>query len=74
MLRIVADFEFSESLELSIGGESFEFVAGRPLRLFFSYRHTEQTLAKRLAKHSLAIGAEQIDSSAEEGVFRVERA
>ena len=74
LLRIVADFEFSKSLELSIGGESFEFAAGRPLRLFFSYRHTEQTLAKRLAKHSLAIGAEQIDSSAEEGVFRVERA
>ena len=73
LLRIVADFEFSESLGLSIGGESFEFAAGRALRLFFSYRHTEQTLAKRLAKHSLTIAASQIDSSAEEGVFRVER-
>lgn len=73
LLRIVADFEFPESLELSIGGESFEFAAGRALRLFFSYRHTEQTLAKRLAKHSLTIAASQIDSSAEEGVFRVER-
>ena len=73
LLRIVADFEFSESLELSIGGESCEFAAGRALRLFFSYRHTEQTLAKRLAKHSLTIAASQIDSSAEEGVFRVER-
>jgi hypothetical protein len=50
-----------------------EFAAGRALRLFFSYRHTEQTLAMRLAKHSLAIAASQIDSSAEEGVFRVER-
>ena len=73
LLRIVADFEFSESLGLSIGGESFEFAAGRALRLFFSYRHTEQTLAKRLAKHSFTIAASQIDSSAEEGVFRVER-
>jgi L-histidine N-alpha-methyltransferase len=73
LLRIVADFEFSEALELSIGGESCEFAAGRALRLFFSYRHTEQTLAMRLAKHSLAIAASQIDSSAEEGVFRVER-
>jgi hypothetical protein len=27
----------------------------------------------RLAKHSLAIAASQIDYSAEEGVFRVER-
>ena len=73
LLRIVADFEFSESLGLSIGGESFEFAAGRALRLFFSYRHTEQTLAKCLAKHSFTIAASQIDSSAEEGVFRVER-
>ena len=73
LLRIVADFEFSEVLELSIGGELCEFAAGRALRLFFSYRHTEQTLALRLAKHSLAIAASQIDSSAEEGVFRVER-
>ncbi len=73
LLRIVADFEFSEALELSIGGELCEFAAGRALRLFFSYRHTEQTLALRLAKHSLAIVASQIDSSAEEGVFRVER-
>ena len=73
LLRIVADFEFSESLELSIGDELCEFAAGRALRLFFSYRHTEKTLAMRLAKHSLAIAASQIDSSAEEGVFRVER-
>ena len=73
LLRIVADFVFSEALELSVGGELCEFAAGRALRLFFSYRHTEQTLAMRLAKHSLAIAASQIDSSAEEGVFRVER-
>jgi uncharacterized SAM-dependent methyltransferase len=73
LLRVVADFEFTETLQLSVGGESVEFAAGSVLRLFFSYRHTEQTLAKRLAKHGLAIAAEQIDSSGEEGVFRVER-
>ena len=73
LLRVVADFEFTETLQLSVGGESVEFAAGSVLRLFFSYRHTEQTLAKRLAKHGLAIAAEQIDSSGEEGVFRVKR-
>lgn len=73
LLRIIADFEFSETLQLSVGGESVEFAAGSVLRLFFSCRHTEQTLAKRLAKHGLAIVASQIDASAEEGVFRVER-
>jgi len=70
LLRIVTDFVFSESLELSIGGESFEFAAGRPLRLFFSYRHTERTLARSLAKHGFNIVASQVDSSVEEGVFR----
>ena len=70
LLRIVADFEFSESLELSVEGESCKFAAGRALRLFFSYRHTEQTLVKQLAKHSFTIAASQVDSSAEEGVFR----
>ena len=74
LLRIVADFEFSETLQLSIGGESVEFAAGRTLRLFFSYRHTEQILANCLGRHSLSIVVSQIAPSAEEGVFRVVRA
>ena len=72
LLRIVADFEFSESVVLSAAGESIEFTAGQTVRLFFSYRHTDRTLAKRLAKHGLVIADSQIDASGEEGVFRVE--
>ena len=72
LFRIVADFEFSETLQLSVGGESVEFAAGSVLRLFFSYRHTGQSLANCLAKHGLKIVASQVASSAEEGVFRVE--
>ncbi len=74
LLRVIADFEFSETLQLSIAGESVEFAAGHALCLFFSYRHTEQTLAKRLARHGLDVVVSQIDSTEEEGVFRVERA
>ncbi len=73
LLRIIADFEFSETLQLSVAGESVEFAAGHALCLFFSYRHTQQTLAKYLAKHGLNIAASQIASSGEEGVFRVVR-
>ncbi len=74
LLRIIADFEFSETFQLSVAGELVEFAVGQALCLFFSYRHTEQTLAKRFARHGLGVVVSQIDSTAEEGVFRVERA
>ena len=74
LLRIIADFEFSESVVLSVAGESIEFTAGQTVRLFFSYRHTERTLAKRLAKHGLVIADSQVDATGEEGVFRVKQA
>ena len=70
LLRVVADFVFSKALELTINGETVECVAGRSLRLLFSYRHTERTLTRSLAKHGFSIAASQVDSSAEEGVFR----
>ncbi|MBC8245113.1 MAG: L-histidine N(alpha)-methyltransferase [Verrucomicrobia bacterium] len=72
LLRIVANFKFLNTVRLRVADESVEFAAGRSLRLFYSYRHTEQTLAKRLAKHGLAVADSEIDASAEEGVFRVE--
>ena len=70
LLRVVADFVFSKALELTINGEPVEFIAGRSLRLFFSYRHTKRTLGRSLAKHGFSIAASQVDSSGEEGVFR----
>ena len=74
LLRIIANFDFIETHKLSVPGESIEFAAGRSLRLFFSYRHTVQTLAKCLAKHGLDVVGSQIDFSGEEGVFCVKRA
>ena len=73
LLRVVADFVFSEVFKLTINGEQVDFVAGRSLRLFFSYRHTKRTLTRSLAKHGFRIAASQVDSSAEEGVFRAVR-
>ena len=45
--------------------------AGQTLRLFFSYRHTAETLAKSLAKHGLQVVFSEIAESGEEGAFRV---
>ena len=72
LLRIVADFKFVQSQVIALGGERVAFERGQALRLFFSYRHTVETLAKRLARHGLQIECSEIAGSGEEGVFRVE--
>ena len=74
LLRIVADFNFTQSQPIVVDGERVMFESSQTLRLFFSYRHTVETLAKRLAKHGLQIVFCEIAESGEEGVFRVERA
>lgn len=74
LLRIVADFKFAQPQSVTVAGEAVAFHAGQPLRLFYSYRHTEETLAKRLAEHGLQIVFSAIAASGEEGVFRVESA
>lgn len=74
LLRIVADFNFTRSQTIAVDGERVVFESGQALRLFFSYRHTPETLAKRLAGHGLRIAFSAIAESGEEGVFRVERA
>ena len=71
LLRIVADFKFTQSQAIKLDGELVAFDVGQTLRLFFSYRHTAETLAKRLAKHGLQIVFSEIAESGEEGVFRV---
>tara|TARA_B100000614_G_scaffold234911_1_gene231234 strand:+ start:535 stop:1530 length:996 start_codon:yes stop_codon:yes gene_type:complete len=71
LLRIVADFKFTQSQAIKLDGELVAFDVGQTLRLFFSYRHTVETLAKRLAKHGLQIVFSEIAESVEEGVFRV---
>ena len=71
LLRIVANLKFTQSQAIKLDGELVAFDVGQTLRLFFSYRHTAETLAKRLAKHGLQIVFSEIAESGEEGVFRV---
>ena len=71
MLRIVANFKFTQSQAIELEGERVAFDVGQSLRLFFSYRHTAETLAKRLVKYGLQIVFSEIAESGEEGVFRL---
>ncbi len=73
LLRLVADFEFRQPRTLAVDGEQFEFRAGERVRLFFSYRHTPERLRALLLNHGLAVQAQWIADSEEEGVFLVQR-
>ena len=71
LLRIFANFKFTQSQAIKLDGELVAFDVGQTLRLFFSYRHTAETFTKRLAKHGLQIVFSEIAESGEEGVFRL---
>ena len=67
--RVVAAFHFRRARRIELDGERFDFVAGEALRLFFSYRYTADRVAELLARHGLAVCAQWITKSEEEGVF-----
>jgi L-histidine N-alpha-methyltransferase len=66
---IVADFRFLRERILTVDEEQFIFASGDVLRLFYSYRHTPNTLAQWLKAHRLEIVEQWITTSQEEGVF-----
>lgn len=72
--RVMARFHFTRDCQLAVDGEPFEFRSGESLQLFFSYRYTPELVRQNLARHGLAVCAEWITKSAEEGVFLCRRA
>jgi hypothetical protein len=74
LLRVVARFHFGRETTVHLGAESFTFRQGENLRVFFSYRHTPQTLTRLLAGFNLRVVRSWITSSLEEGIFLVENA
>ncbi|MBK28777.1 MAG: hypothetical protein CMO77_08075, partial [Verrucomicrobiales bacterium] len=74
LLRIVADFNFTHTQSIQVMGESIAFKSGQSLRLFYSYRHTLDTLKVCLSRNGLMLSRQAIAKSAEEGVFEVKRA
>jgi uncharacterized SAM-dependent methyltransferase len=52
-----------------VGIESFEFLAGESIRLFFSYRHTPESVRSLLAQEGLRVLDQWVTPSEEEGIF-----
>jgi uncharacterized SAM-dependent methyltransferase len=60
--------------EVRVFGETVSFHAGERIRLFFSYRHTPQTLRTLAAEHGIEIIEQWLNDSREEGVFLCRKA
>jgi uncharacterized SAM-dependent methyltransferase len=67
--RVIARFHFSRTREVTVHGEKFKFRRGESIQLFFSYRYTPELIARHLARHGLAVQAQWLAQSGEEGVF-----
>jgi L-histidine Nalpha-methyltransferase len=71
--RVMAKFHFSRAREITVHGEKFKFHPGETIQVFFSYRYTPERLKKNLARHGLAVQAQWLAESGEEGVFLCRR-
>jgi len=67
--RVAAYFRFSREKEVWIENERFRFGTEKPIRLFFSYRHTPMIVRSLLGNYGLKVVDEWIPKSEEEGVF-----
>ncbi len=71
--RVAAFFRFTQSRQISVDDESFDFRSGESIRLFFSYRHTPDRVRALLQPHGMRIISQWITQSGEEGVFLCQR-
>jgi len=71
--RIVAHFEVYRPREVRVFSERIAFTVGERLRVFFSYRHTVQTMTALLAEQGMAVVEHWLNDSAEEGVFLIQK-
>jgi L-histidine N-alpha-methyltransferase len=71
--RVAAYFQFRREREISIEDERFRFGPHKPIRLFFSYRHTPKIVRTLLGNYGIAVVDEWIAKSDEEGVFLCKR-
>ncbi len=71
--RIVANFKFSASRQISVDRETFAFRTGDTIRLFFSYRHTPDLLRGLLRGYGFKIVDHWVTNSGEEGIFLCQR-
>ena len=67
--RIAAHFQLRRDREIIVSDESIGFVAGDRIRVFFSYRHTTETMRSLLGQSGIAVHGEWSNDRGEEGVF-----
>ncbi len=67
--RIVAFYRLKQTRNIRVAGESFSFQEGDRIELFFSYRHTPQTIQSLMAEHRISVIAQWANSKADEGIF-----
>ncbi len=72
--RVEAGFHFQKRVRLQVDGEEFVFEPGEKVLLFFSYRHTAETIQTLLGSQGLRVRDSWITASGEEGVFLAARA
>ncbi len=73
--RITAHFELKRGREIRVYGEThFIRYAVRRIRLFFSYRHTPETMRSLLGEHGIKVKGEWLNGAGEEGVFLCRKA
>ncbi len=71
--RITAEFELKQDRSIRVFGETISFASGERLRVFFSYRHTPQTIRTLLVEQSVKLIGEWLNDAGEEGVFLCQR-
>jgi L-histidine Nalpha-methyltransferase len=71
--RVAAYFQFRQEREISIDDQRFRFGPEKPIRLFFSYRHTPKKVRSLLGNYGMEVTDEWIATSEEEGVFLCKR-
>ncbi|SPE62854.1 conserved hypothetical protein [Verrucomicrobia bacterium] len=73
LLRVAAYFQFARRRRIQVDLQKFDFRRGESIRLFFSYRHTPALVQTLLRQHDLAVLAQWITKSGEEGIFLAKR-
>jgi uncharacterized SAM-dependent methyltransferase len=67
--RFVARFHFQRTREVWADGREIRFCRGESVRLFFSYRHTPESIAALLRARGISVLDRWLSGSGEEGVF-----
>ncbi len=69
LFRVGVRWEVKRRQEVRLGGNRIAFETGESLDLFFSYRHTPDTVRALLGEQGLGVRKEWIAEGGEEGVF-----